>query len=473
MKLLTTRLALLGRCNRNALISLRDPSSIVLRSIHLSPTTPAYPSKSSAPAIAAAKDPRWVLLPCRDSRRDDDGSLATNAKTMAEARTSMGQYLRISFDLAAPPASSFLYYNYDCDGANKDDGDNNPPDPVNVVAAHGDSVLLMARRGHRDASSMVTYDHFVYRAGSADGRPPSLTLLPARNIPKHYEDDGKSGGLLDPYCRVLLEEDTGILRRGEDDLVVAQLEVMSGDNGGQDVADICVLRLGMSQWEHKRSVPIIVHGEDDELINKDPDMAIAVGDRFLCWFCNHRGLIVWDMAGEERSPKLQYVPLPVLPYDPSYYTDDLPPLTYTNNVGAAGCNAVRFVNIEPRCCCGGFGRSSCARSRFAFTVTTWNLTLTMDGPMKWVKDAMLDCEEIWALPGYEGLPRVHLECPIVSLDNPDIVCFKINGYYENDQGSWKIWMIQVDTRNKALLSAVEYTANAWKANFRIPAKLQL
>ncbi|CAL4982219.1 unnamed protein product [Urochloa decumbens] len=466
MKRLTRRLALLGRFNGNALISFRGPSSIGLRSIHLAPTTPAHPSsESSAPATDAAKDPRWVLLPCRDSRRDDDGSLVTNAKTMAEARTSMGQHLRISFELAAPPASSFLYYNYDCDG----DG---YPDPVNVVAADGDSVLLMVSRGHRDASSMATYDHFVYRAGGAAGRPPSLTLLPARNIPKNYEVDGTSQGLLlDPYSRALLEHDTGVLRRGEDDLVVAQLEVMSGDNGGQDVADICVLRLGMSQWEHKRSVPIIVHGEDDELIDKRPDMATAVGDRFLCWFCYSRGLIVWDMVGEERSPKLQYVPLPVLPYDPSYYTDDLPPLSYSQNVGAAGRNAVRFINIEPRCCCGGFGRTSCARSRFAFTVTTWTLTLTIDGPMKWVKDAVLDCEELWALPGYEGLPRVHLECPIVSLDNPDIVCFKVNGYYENDKGSWKIWMIQVDTRNKALLSAVEYTDDAWKTTFRIPAKL--
>ncbi|CAM0146231.1 unnamed protein product [Urochloa decumbens] len=348
MKRLTRRLALLGRFNGNALISFRGPSSIGLRSIHLAPTTPAHPSsESSAPATDAAKDPRWVLLPCRDSRRDDDGSLVTNAKTMGEAS-------QISFELAAPPASSFLYYNYDCDG----DG---YPDPVNVVAAHGDSVLLLVSRGHRDASSMATYDHFVYRAGGAAGRPPSLTLLPARNIPKHYEVDGTSQGLLlDPYSRALLEHDTGVLRRGEDDLV---------------------------------------------------------------------------------------------------------------NVGAAGRNAVRFVNIEPHCCCGGFGRSSCARSRFAFVVTTWTLTLTMDGPMKWVKDAVLDCEELWALPGYEGLPRVHLECPIVSLDNPDIVCFKVNGYYENHKGSWKIWMIQVDTRNKALLSAVEYTDDAWKATFRIPAKL--
>ena len=29
------------------------------------------------------------------------------------------------------------------------------------------------------------------------------------------------------------------------------------------------------------------------------------------------------------------------------------------------------------------------------------------------------------MPGYEGLPHVHLQSPVVSLDNPDVVCFKV------------------------------------------------
>ena len=39
---------------------------------------------------------------------------------------------------------------------------------------------------------------------------------------------------------------------------------------------------------------------------------------------------------------------------------------------------------------------------------------------------MLDCEELWAMPGYEGLPRVPPVCPVVSPDNPDVVCFKVS-----------------------------------------------
>nr|CAB3489278.1 unnamed protein product [Digitaria exilis] len=117
-------------------------------------------------------------------------------------------------------------------------------------------------------------------------------------------------------------------------------------------------------------------------------------------------------------------------------------------MGAAGSSAVRFVGIEPRCCCGGFGRCSCPKSRHAFTVTTWTLTLTMDEPIEWVKDTVMDCEELWALPGYEGIPRVHLQSPMVCLDDPDVVWFKVVSCEEK-----KEWMIQVDTRRKALLAA--------------------
>ena len=48
-----------------------------------------------------------------------------------------------------------------------------------------------------------------------------------------------------------------------------------------------------------------------------------------------------------------------------------------------------------------------------------------DEPMTWVKDGVMDCEELWAMPGYGGIPRVHPQHPIVSLDNADVVCLKV------------------------------------------------
>ena len=108
---------------------------------------------------------------------------------------------------------------------------------------------------------------------------------------------------------------------------------------------------------------------------------------------------------------------------------------------------------------GGPGWGTCPHSTFAFTVTTWTMSLSTSGeeePVAWVVDGVLDCEELWAMPGYEGLPRVPPVCPVVSPDNPDVVCFKVSngclvGYYNYQE---KVWMLEVDTRRKVLLSGV-------------------
>nr|CAB3489288.1 unnamed protein product [Digitaria exilis] len=400
---------------------------------------------SNSPAFTIKDPPSWALLttgPCR--WKDDDSLLVagSNSSTTAETHTSTGHRLRVSFDLAAPPARSLFYYN--CTETTSD----GKPAGLNIVAAHGDSVLLwMACRRSESASSSTSYvfDNFVYRSG-CDTRRPSLTRLPDLKVFRRYESERS--------IRPLTSEDTGIMRRGGDgELVVARIDVLSEHCGGKGMANLCVLRPGSSsQWEDKRLLPIL-HEEGDEVMGPltGPNMAISVGDRFLCWVEGHSSFIVCDMA-DDASTKLRHVALPGFPYDPHYYTNDLHPLEDAHNIGAAGTSAVRFVAVEPRCCCGGFGRCSCPRSRHAFTVTTWTLTLTMDEPIKWVKDTVLDCEELWALPGYEGIPRLHLKCPVVCLDNPDVIWFRVVSYEDE-----KAWMIQVDTRRKALLAAVIQT----------------
>jgi hypothetical protein len=92
----------------------------------------------------------------------------------------------------------------------------------------------------------------------------------------------------------------------------------------------------------------------------------------------------------------------------------------------------------------------------------------MDEPMAWVKDGVLDCEELWAMAGYDGLPHVHLQSPVVSLDKPDVICFKVMASLR-DQNAW---MIQVDTRRKALLVAVKLTCtDPWRTHLHLPAKI--
>ncbi|OEL16598.1 hypothetical protein BAE44_0022383 [Dichanthelium oligosanthes] len=402
--------------------------------------------------------------------RTDDTCVA-DANTAADSRTSTGRPLRVSFGRAPPPASSFVYYDFPDSAPCENDDEWR----IDVVAAHGDSVLLEMR--HRHSRSGSEDNHFLYRAGAARARPPSLDLLPARDFLT------KSEQVLAPYIHPpirpsLHSGNTGLLRRGDDDALLVQLQLMYDRTLRQEMAEFSVLRVGTSQWELMEPVPI-VDDEDDkagELLQLSwcTNTAIPVGDRFLCFVGYKSGFFLCDMA-DEASPKVRYVRMPPVSRcsDDDDDDDDRSPMKFSQNMGAAGDNAVRFVSIDPHCCCGGPGRSTCARSRYAFTINTWTMNLSMDEPLAWVKDGEIDCEELWALSGYEGLPRTNLQCPLVSLDNPNVVCFLVSNYDLVSYKDYKVWMIQLDIKTKTLLSVVQqFTNDPWRAYYHLPAKLQ-
>ncbi|KAL6870780.1 hypothetical protein ACP4OV_014628 [Aristida adscensionis] len=496
--------------------------AIGLRSIHVlpcgghteTPANPAAASSASSPATAAAAagvGPRWTML-SQHGRRSDS---VAGSRTMAQSWTSTGRPFRVSADIAAPPASSFLLY--DWAGGAPGDGENDDDGGLQVIAAHGDTVLFELEHGRRGYSRRSgTYDNFVYRAGAGERRPPSLSPLPTSQpqeermefnsistglLRRGKERDGglkalavqgdsvlafvyRAGGVAGdalrralsrlpasrPQERLAFDSSTGLLRRGEDELLLIQLELTSES----DTAKLRVLGIGsrewLPQWETKEAVPIIVDDEGavgdggEWLLWPEPDAAVPVGDRFMCWVNYLSCVLVCDMAAAaaEGSPTIRCVPLPVAPppRKRSRY-DDGPEAEYYRNMCAAAGGAVRLVSVDPRCCCGGPGTSTCSRSASAFTVTTWTLRLggAMDDgeePMAWVKDGVLDCEELWAQPGYEGLSRAQPWCPVVSSDNPDVVCFKVAGK-RSGGGRREDWMIEVDTRRKALLSVVPCT----------------
>ncbi|CAD6338890.1 unnamed protein product [Miscanthus lutarioriparius] len=45
--------------------------------------------------------------------------------------------------------------------------------------------------------------------------------------------------------------------------------------------------------------------------------------------------------------------------------------------------------------------------------------------MTWAMDARLDATQLWSLDGYKGLPRVELDIPVVSMDEPDAIFFEV------------------------------------------------
>ncbi|KAL6658443.1 hypothetical protein ACP70R_004029 [Stipagrostis hirtigluma subsp. patula] len=337
----------------------------------------------------AKKDPSWLMLNYGIARWND--SAVADAKTVAESRTSTGQLLRVSLGLAAPPASSFFYYDWP---GSATAGDEDSVTHGYVFAAHGDAVLLKV--DHKlGGSSNFTDDSFVYKTSAAE--PPLLSLL--------------------PYPAGKLQTDT---------------------------ATMWMHRLGSHEWE-KKQVPIVV-AEEVPHDGLNSCTTVPVGDRFMCWVDYHSGFVVCDMA--EESLKLRYVELPMIPEDDfGCGTNNRD----TRDMCAVGDSAVRFVSIDPRCCCGHSpSTSASSNSDELFVVTTWTLALTMEKPMVWVKENKLDCEELWALPGYEGLPRTLVEFPVLSSADPDVVCFIVREDGED-------WKVEVDTRNKVVLSTAHWT----------------
>ncbi|KAF7106409.1 hypothetical protein CFC21_107143 [Triticum aestivum] len=394
--------------------------------------------------------PRWVLLERRGNIRDDaddmlcedPDAIATpsedlDAETVAEAQASGGRLVRVSFRFAAPPAVSRL--RVDSPGLPEGTWIH-----AQIIAAHGDSVLMeiktsRRRRGlswsidERDSS-----DYFVYNAGDAAAdplRPPSLSLLPPWRV-------GAPG-----RKRCMPAESTALLRRGDEDLLVAQLTLWGTEGEAPLEAELCLLRSGRWDCELKRLPILHGDGKREEVSLWSTDAVIPVGDRFLCWVDYYRGVIFSDAW--EETPQLRYVSLPVEPQlELELWSQDSGGSSNRRVCTTDGGGAVSFVQVLPRCCCGCPGDAFCSRSRYAFNITTW--TLRMDDMTTWDMVGVVDSDELWSLPGYGGVvPRIRPQYLIVSLDDPDVLCFMVKKRpydMEDVDGDHAVRLIEVDTK---------------------------
>ncbi|TVT99933.1 hypothetical protein EJB05_54674, partial [Eragrostis curvula] len=288
-------------------------------------------------------------------------------------------------------------------------------------------------------------DHLIYSA-SDDGRsrPPSARLLPdcyfsVRNVRRSYCDERASprGFFVEDRrgpTRMLDRDVTGLLRRrgGNCGFVVAELQ-MAPSELLKPAAELLLLHSSSGEWRVKRAP--IAHATDKcgrELASWKPDTVVPVGDRLLCWIDLSRGVIFADVF--EDKPGLRYVSLPA----------EAPCYRYMNsrNVCATADGVVKFVHIVSthRCGCGGVDSSKCPASCYACIVQTWTLKM---GDMVWVTDGTVDATELYALDAWKGLPRVQLECPVVSAEDPMVICFIVR--QEMTQ-----WLVMVDTRSRTV-----------------------
>ncbi|KAL6870876.1 hypothetical protein ACP4OV_014724 [Aristida adscensionis] len=238
-----------------------------------------------------------------------------------------------------------------------------------------------------------------------------------------------------PVRRYLtLEEQaaTGLLRRGEDELAVAELLTV-GPAGGE------VLLLRAGEW---RRLPVAAGGGGGKLPSSwSTHTTLPVGDALLCWANPHRGLILADVLA--ARPTLRHVPFPAEAARPASGP------AASRDVRATADGKVRFVNVSPRCCCGGAGATHCRSSRHAYTITTWTLRMA---DMAWVMDAMVDATELWRLDAHASVPRDQPARAVVSLDDPDAVSFLVCKRSAEEYGDDTLWVIVVDVRRKTLRS---------------------
>ncbi|CAN6380758.1 unnamed protein product [Urochloa humidicola] len=84
-----------------------------------------------APSESPATRPRWLMLDPGVNEDNSDPS-AADTKTKAASCTSTGQSFTVSFNLAAPPATSRFY----CDWIGGAPGDGSARDSDNDVTPH-------------------------------------------------------------------------------------------------------------------------------------------------------------------------------------------------------------------------------------------------------------------------------------------------------------------------------------------------
>nr|AAX95782.1 hypothetical protein LOC_Os11g07310 [Oryza sativa Japonica Group]ABA91744.1 hypothetical protein LOC_Os11g07310 [Oryza sativa Japonica Group] len=178
--------------------------------------------------------PRWVMLEhkghnVRSLRKHSAAGYTGDPKTAASACTfSGGPCVRVSFCLEPPPAASRMFFDLeqkDLDAS------------MFVAAAHGDSVLI----------KMEYYDE--HNADDALDYLITSSTTPA--TPRGRQQDEPN-----PDMDVRA---TGILRRGDDELVVAELITKgSDDDMPPNEAKLLLLRSG--EWSLKRAP--IIHRDD-------------------------------------------------------------------------------------------------------------------------------------------------------------------------------------------------------------------
>uniref|UniRef100_A0A0E0F321 DUF1618 domain-containing protein n=1 Tax=Oryza meridionalis TaxID=40149 RepID=A0A0E0F321_9ORYZ len=368
---------------------------------------------------------------------------ASAVEVSAEAHASNDELVRVSLDLRAPPAMSRLsvhlakprrMYSFD-----------------SVVAAQRNTVLLSLEIDFKGIADSVSYaiDYFICRASPSG---PSLSLLP-RFYPTQREYDAApdDSWMKSRHLRMRDAASIGLLLTGPQGFVVAQLNNyppnVDHDADAPLAAEIFRFRSDSGEWEAKIAT---ARGGKAKMgaISFWLSHQVLPFTSYLCWMDYHRGIILCDVNHE--NPDLQYISLPVDPVPRSCAEDWW---TACPRASRTVCvtnydNKMKFVSVvrSDGVLCGA------SKPGTSFSIAIWTLWQGYD-EMEWVKESVIESDEIWAMEGYNNQPLPHIapQFPLLSMENPHIIHFVLR---ERDcfDDKTMIWFVTVDIVGKKVLS---------------------
>ncbi|KAF8699073.1 hypothetical protein HU200_034764 [Digitaria exilis] len=391
----------------------------------------------------------WLILDrfIHHSRRRR-GVIGGDATTSSLAKDCAGRHVRVSLRIVDPPAVSRLHLHW-------------PARPQialpftapAAIAAHRNSILFRMTvpfddyRWWHDTPSFPT-EHFVYSASLSSSSPPSLISLP----PCFY------GGGIDPVLdkavrqhrsqrqRIIFDEDMGILCHGGDngDFTVAHLACR------RKKLQLCLLHhlpstggVAMEWSLQKLQIPLDM---TIDLSSWRNDVVIPIG-RSLCWVDYYNGMLLVDVLAVSAQSKpnpqhLHGIRLPAQALKSRRLYDDAGEPDPFRHVGVTDSGIIKlvcvFADYHPH-------------SDDDFKIITWTLVDISKG--SWIKDVdtIMVADEFFGLYSsatQSCLPRVKPTFPVMSLVDPDVICFLLKKERNN-----LTLMVEVNMRSKVLQSS--------------------
>ncbi|CAL4982503.1 unnamed protein product [Urochloa decumbens] len=409
---------------------------------------PRAPAWMMEPPLRAADDGSWLILDrfVHLTRRRRLGVVGGDATTSSLAVDCAGRQIRASLRIADPPAVSRVYLHR----PDTPQIDGLISDPA-AIAAHRNSILFRMSVPFSDPTwwldtTSFPVEYLVYSCSSSSTSslappPSSLTALPP------CLDGGETDPLLDellqPYRlqqqRIMFNEDMGILCHGDngEEFTVADLTYRY-----RQEVDLCLLHHPPPDgipWRWSVNRLQIPPEMNINLRSWRTDVVVPIG-RSLCWVDYYQGMLLIDVV--EDHQQLHYIGLPAqaLKSHRPYIDPGAPDPFRRICVTVAGIIKLVCIFIEHP-------------PPTDFTIITWTLVDINKGA--WIKDvdAIMGADEFFGLcdSAKSCLPWVRPSFPVVSLVDPDVICFLLKEKDHNIS-----WMVEVNMRNKVLLSSALY-----------------